>query len=88
MLGIIKGGKGHDLNNAIKALFFTTMDFNILLHMLYVPSQQNPADSPSHRLSFLDYTLTSEIWNEVQLRFGVEECHSCDLIALDSNTMV
>ena len=32
-------GKGRDLNNAIKALFFTTMDLNILLHMLYVPSQ-------------------------------------------------
>ena len=33
-----QGGKGRDLNNAIKALFFTTMDLNILLQMLYVPS--------------------------------------------------
>ena len=87
MLGIIKGVKGRDLNNAIKALFFTTMDLNILLHMLYVPSQQNPADAPSRRLSLLDYTLTPEIWNEVQLRFGGEEGHSCDLMALDSNAM-
>jgi len=63
------------------------MDLNILLHMLYVPSQQNPADAPSRRLSFLGYTLTSEIWNEVQLRFGGEEGHSCDLMALDSNAM-
>ena len=39
-----------DLNNAVKALFFTTMDMNILLHMWYVPSQQNPADAPSRRL--------------------------------------
>ena len=45
-----QGGKGRDLtNNAIKALFFTTVDLNILhiLHMLYVPSQQNPVDAPS-----------------------------------------
>jgi len=65
-----QGGKGRDLNNAIKALFFTTVDLNILLHMLYVPSQENPVDAPSRRLSSLDYTLTSQIWNEVQLRFG------------------
>ena len=51
-----QGGKGRDLNNAIKALFFTTMDLNILLHMLYVPSQKNPADAPSRRLSSLDYS--------------------------------
>ena len=75
------------MNNAIKALSFTTMDLNILLHMWYVPSQQNPADAPSRRLSSFDYTLTSEIWNEVQLRFRDEKGHSCDLMALDSNTM-
>ena len=83
-----QGGKGRDLNNAIKALFFTTMDLNILLHMLYVPSQENPADAPSRRLSSLDYTLTSEIWNEVQLRFGGGQGHTCDLMALDSNAML
>ena len=80
-------GKGRDLNNAIKALFFTTMDLNILLHMLYVPSQENPADTPCRRLSPFDYTLASEIWNEVQLRFGGGQGHSCDLMALDSNAM-
>ena len=34
-------GKGRDLYNAIKALFFTTMDLN----MIYVPSQENAADA-------------------------------------------
>ena len=82
-----QGGKGRDLNNAIKALFFTTMDLNILLHMLYIPSQENPADAPSRRLSSLDYTLASEIWNNVQLTFGGGQGHSCDLMALDSNAM-
>ena len=83
-----RGGKSRDLNNAIKALFFTTMDLNILLHMWYVLSQQNLADTPSRRLSSFDYTLTSEIWNEVQLRFRGEMGHSCDLMAIDSNTML
>ena len=82
-----QGGKGRDLNNAIKALSFTTVDLNILLHMLYVPSQRNPTDAPSRRLSSLDYTLTSEICSEVQLRFGGENVHSCDLMALHSNAM-
>ena len=60
-----QGGKGRDVNNAIKALFFTTMDLNILLHILYVPSQENPADAPfadchpktihSHRRSGMKY---------------------------------
>ena len=63
------------------------MDLNILLHMLYVPSQENPTDAPSRRLSSLDYTLTPEIWDEVQLRFGGGQGHTCDLIALNSNAM-
>ena len=60
-----QGGKGHDLNNAIKALFFTTMDLNILLHMWYVPSQQirrmpllagcDPSTIRLHRRSGMKY---------------------------------
>ena len=46
--------------------------------MLYVPSQQNPVDAPSSNLSSLEYTLTSEIWNEVQLRFGSAKGYSCN----------
>ena len=75
------------MNNAVKAFFFTTMDLNILLHMLYVSSQENPADAPSRRLSSLDYTLTPEICDEVQLRFGGGQGHTCDLMALNSNVM-
>lgn len=56
-----QGGKSRDLNAAIKALFFTTMDMNILLHMVYVPTQENPADGPSCRLSHLDCKLAPEI---------------------------
>ena len=82
-----QGGKSHDLNEAIKALFFTTVDLNLLLRMLYVPSRGNPADPPSRRLSSLDYALTPETWSEVQRVFGGLNGHSCDLMALDSNAM-
>ena len=54
---------------------------------MYVPSQENPEDGPSRGLSSLDCTITSEIWNEVQLRFGGGQGHSRDLMALDSNEM-
>ena len=80
-----QGGKGSDLNNPIKDLFFTTAELNILLRMLYVPSQENPADAPSRRLSSLDYMLAPKIWNEVQQEFGGVEGYSCDLMALNSN---
>ena len=63
------------------------MDLDILLHMLYVPSQENPVDAPCLVLSSLDYTLASEIWNEVQLTFRGGQGHSCDLMALDSDAM-
>ena len=82
-----QGGKSHALNEAIKALFFTTVDLNLLLRMLYVPSRENPADPPSRRLSSLDYTLTPETWSEIQRVFGGLNGHSCDLMALDSNAM-
>ena len=82
-----QGGKSRDLNNAIKALFFTTTGLNILLRMFNVPTQENQADTPSHRLSSLDYKLAPEIWNEVQQEFGGVGGHSCDLMALDSNAM-
>ena len=50
MRGIIKGVK---VNSAIKALFFTTMDLNIPMHMLYVSSQQNLVDAPFAQILIL-----------------------------------
>lgn len=63
------------------------MVLNILLHMLYVPSQEIPVDAPCLILSSLDYTLASEFWNRVQLTFRGGQGHSCDLMALYSNAM-
>ena len=63
------------------------MVLNILLHMLYVPSQEIPVDAPCLILSSLDYTLASEFWNRVQLTIRGGQGHSGDLLALYSNAM-
>jgi hypothetical protein len=59
------GGRSQSLNIALKKIFFTTTRLNILLHMSYISSRQNPADRPSRRLSSLDCTLTPKIWDKI-----------------------
>ena len=68
-------------------LFFTTSKLNILLHLWYVPSAENPADLPSRRLSMLGCQLAPEVLDIVQDVLGGPEGHTCDLMALDSNAM-
>ena len=51
-----QGGKSRDLKHN-SGVVFTTAELNILLRMLYVPSQANPADAPARRLLSLDYML-------------------------------
>ncbi len=75
------------LNRMMKHLFFTTAWLNISLHLSSVPSQHNPADAPSRRLSILDSKLHPNVWNVVQEEFGGPSGHTCDLMALDSNAM-
>lgn len=55
------------------------------LHLLYVKSEDNPADCHSRRLSALDYMLTREKFETIEKRFGP---HSVDLMSLDSNCMI
>ena len=82
-----KGGHSAPLNRAIKSLFSTTVRLNLDLRILYVASQDNPADAPSRRLSSSDCQLDSALWDTVQRFFGGLTGHSCDLMALDSNAM-
>lgn len=82
-----QGGKSGSLNRAMNQLFFTTWKLNILLHLSYVPSDENPADLPSRRLSMVDCQLVPETWDIVQDVFGFPGGHTCDLMALDSNAM-
>ena len=82
-----QGGWSAMLNNALKKLFYTTADMNVLLHLSYVPTKENSADLPSRRLSSSDSRLTDEMWRIVQRQFGGPEGHTCNLMALDSNAM-
>jgi len=82
-----QGGKSKSLNRAIKQLYWTTTGLNILLHLSYIPTRENPADEPSRRLSRLDCTIALELWERIQDIFGGDEGHTCDLMALDSNSM-
>lgn len=41
-----QSGKSATLNKALKRLFFTTSRLNVLLHLEYIPSKENPADFP------------------------------------------
>ena len=82
------GGRSVALNSVVKQLFFTTTKLNISLHLNFVPSRANPADAPSRRLSALDSKLHPALWKIVQKEFGGLNGHSCDLMALDSNTML
>ena len=68
-------------------LFFTTSKLSLSLHMSYIPTGQNPADAPSRRLSHSDSKLSDGLWQIVQKEFGGREGHTCDLMALDSNSM-
>lgn len=74
--------KSHDLCDALKKLFWTSMKYNCGLTLYYVPSSSNPADLPSRSPSLQDSKLSKETWAKVQSRFGP---HSADLMAIPSN---
>ena len=61
------------------------MHLNVDLHVYYVPGPENPADSPSRRLSFQDSRLSPETWDLVQSLYGGPKGHSVDLMARASN---
>ena len=70
---------------ALKDLFWMTVEFNVAISLQLIKSADNPADTPSRRLSVVDCTLTPRIWSTVQRVFGGPRGHTCDLVALDSN---
>ena len=80
-----RGSRSHSLVTALKCLFQTTMHLNVDLHVYYVPGPENPADSPSRRLSFQDSRLSPKTWDLVQSLYGGPKGHSVDLMARASN---
>lgn len=82
-----QGSRSRTLNDTLKRLFSTTIGLNVLLRLVYVPTHENPADAPSRRLSYGDYTLSPRLWEVVEQTFDKAQGHTCDLMALDSNAM-
>ena len=77
-----QGGKSKALSDVIQTMYETTLKFNIALALVYVPSRDNPADTPSRALSDSDCMLFPRVWREVERCWGP---NSIDLMALDSN---
>ena len=71
------GAKSMSLNRVMKKLFFTTIKFNIFLHLTLVASCDNPADRPSRNLSLLDSMLHMDVWKVMEEEFGGPKGHTC-----------
>ena len=80
-----QGSRSPSLNDALKSLFLTTVQLNLSLHLMYIPTHSNPADRPSRRISLMGSSLTAGLWHLVQTEFGGTQGRSVDLMALDSN---
>ena len=76
------GSRNTRVNNALKEIFHLTLSANLQVILHFVPSQQNPADSPSRIPSDRDCTLSPASWLIVQRAFGP---HTIDLMATSTN---
>ena len=79
-----RGSRSHSLT-ALKCLFETFLNLNIDLRVHYIRSPENPANSPSLRLSFQDSKLLPAVWALLQNLYGGPEGQSIDLMARPSN---
>lgn len=79
------GSRSSSMINALKALFSTTLNLNIALHLFYVTSSDNPADAPSRCISLQDSKLSPELWKFTQSLYGGSKGHTVDLMARLSN---
>ena len=82
-----EGCRSQEMNIAIKNIFFLTLEFDMVLNLLYIPSSENPADAPSRIIKKSDAMLCEVSWHMIQDFFGGESGHTFDLMALDSNCM-
>ena len=79
-----QGSKCHLLTDVLKRIFCFVADYNVDLHLQYVPTLQNLADAPSRKLDISDAMLSEEGWLMLEETFGP---NSTDLMSLDSNVM-
>ena len=80
-----QGSRSQSLSGALKKLFNTKTKLNVDLHLTFVPSSQNQADSPSPCLSLQDTELCPSLWMVVQELYGGQDGQSVDLMARPSN---
>ena len=80
-----KGPKSIKLSKMAQRLFHIVTKRNITLSLSYVPSDANPADYFSRKLSPSDSMLSPLAWDIVQKAYGGHGGHNLDLMALDSN---
>lgn len=83
-----EGCRSSPMNQVLKEIFHFVLENDILLNLAYVQSKENLADNPSRELKKSDACLTSSTWAIIQERFGQEQGHTLDLMALDSNCMI
>ena len=76
------GGRNIALTNEIKGLFELTTRLNIALHVSYLPTELNSADSPSRHTSDTDCATSCSAWRTIERAFGP---HTFDLMAIPSN---
>ena len=74
-----QGSRCLSLSDALKKLFVTMTKLNIDLHLTFVNSSQNQADSPQ------DAKLSTTFWIAAQELYGDQNGHSVDLMARPSN---
>lgn len=83
-----QGCRNQAVNNIVKLLFEATIELNISLHLELIPSEENPADSPSRCVSDNDVMLSPQLWSLLQDTYGGPNGHTIDLMALDSNSQL
>ena len=76
------GSRNTRVNDALKEIFHLTLPANLQVILHLVPSQQSPADSPSHIPLDRDCSLSPASWLMVQRAFGP---HTIDLMATPAN---
>lgn len=81
-----QGARSPAFSTALKSVFSAMCCLNVDLHLFYVPSANNPADTPSRCLKLQDAKLCGALWECIQEQFGGTEGHSVDLMALPSNS--
>ena len=82
-----EGSRSSELNGAIKDIFSLTLETDMVLNLIFVPSAENESDEASRTIRKSDAMLSETSWSQIQEYFGGQLGHTYDMMALDSNCM-